>query len=313
MVLHYEFRELHANRWSESDVAVVYDKKMAARELALQAPLQTGLQLTLALEIPLQNPAPNARKLPRILSPGPTSVHLRDELQRGIDGFSQVWTAVCVDGPETCLVLKIIQPSVCRGIPWDPTDEYYDPWDLAHNEAWVYRHLPHCQGLLIPYFFGLSTIVTPCGEKAWVLVLEYIPGLTVNGVADSASISNIRDFCALGVDAVREFVRGGWTLRDIRPPNFILTGDPGARAVVIIDLFLSAPIKSTADRELIASNQARSFFFQFVFCVRDVDNDIYDWAEKNLPSFVGLLPTPPDSGEEEEQAVDSESVGSDMA
>jgi hypothetical protein len=89
-------------------------------------------------------------------------------------------------------------------------DEYYEPWDLAHNEAWVYRHLPHCQGLLIPYFFGLSTvsdsswflfpgficfwIVTPCWEEALVLVLEFIPGLTVNGVADSASISNIRDF-----------------------------------------------------------------------------------------------------------------------
>ncbi|KAJ6514548.1 hypothetical protein DFH09DRAFT_1374024 [Mycena vulgaris] len=98
-------------------------------------------------------------------------------------------------------------------------------------------------GLLIPYFFGLSTIVTPCGEEAWVLVLEFIPGPTVNGDADFASISNIRDFCALGVDAMQKFVRGGWTLRDIRPPNFILTGAPGAWAVVIIDLFLSKPRK----------------------------------------------------------------------
>ncbi|KAJ7758530.1 hypothetical protein DFH07DRAFT_1060394 [Mycena maculata] len=240
---------------------VVDDERMATRELALQAPLQTGLQFTLVLEIPLQNPAPNARKLPRVPSPGPTVVQLRDELQRGIDGFSQVWTA----------------------------------------------------GLLIPYFFGLSTIVTPCEEEAWVLVLEFIPGLTVNGVADSASISNIRNFCALGVDAVREFVRGGWTLRDIRPPNFILTGTPGAWAVVIVDLFLSMPIKSTADRELRASNQARSFFYKFVFCVHDVDDDIYNWAEKNLPRLVWSFPTPPDSGDEEEQAVDSESVGSDKA
>ncbi|KAJ7849084.1 hypothetical protein B0H14DRAFT_3669676 [Mycena olivaceomarginata] len=270
-VLPYEFRELNVNRRSESDVAVVCDEKMAARELALQTPLQTGLQFTLTLEIPLQNPAPNARNLPRVPSLGPTVVQLREELQQGIDGFSQVWMAVCVDGPGTCLVLKIIQPSICRGIPSDPTDEYYEPWDLAHNEAWVYQRLPHYQGLLIPYFFGLSTIVTPCKEEAWVLVLEFIPGLTVNGVADSASISNIRDFCALGVDAVREFVRGGWTLRDIRPPNFILTGSPGAWAVVIIDLFLSNPIKSTPDRELIASNQARDFFFKFVFCVQDVD------------------------------------------
>jgi hypothetical protein len=83
--------------------------------------------------------------------------------------------------------------------------------------------------------------------------------------------------------------------------------------VVIIDLFLSKPIKSTPDRELIASNQARDFFFKFVFCVQDVDNVIYGWAEKNLPRLVWSFPTAPDSGDEEEQAVDSESVEMDMA
>jgi hypothetical protein len=154
----YEFRKLDFNPRSELDVKVVYNEQMAARELALHAPLQTGLQFTLALEIPLQNTAPSARALPRVPSPGPAVVQLRDELQQGIDGFSQVWTAVCVDGPGTCLVLKIIQPSVCRGIPEDYLDPYYDPWDLAHNEAWVYRHLSHYQGLLIPYFFGLSKV-----------------------------------------------------------------------------------------------------------------------------------------------------------
>ena len=79
--------------------------------------------------------------------------------------------------------------------------------------------------------------------------------------------------------------------------------------MVIIDLFLSKPIKSAADKELIASNQAWSFFFKFVFYVQDVDNDLYDWVEKNLPGLVWLLPTPPDYGDEEKQAVDSESVG----
>ncbi|KAJ7283350.1 hypothetical protein C8J57DRAFT_1120807 [Mycena rebaudengoi] len=304
-VLPYEFRELNFNRHCESDVEVVCSDKMAARELALQAPLQTGLQFTLALEIPLQNPTPNARTLPRVPSPGPAVVQLRDELQQGIDGFSQVWTAVCVDGPGTCLVLKIIQPSVCRGIPEDYLDPYYDPWNLAHNEAWVYRHLPHYQGLLIPYFFGLSKIVTPCGEEAWVLILEFIPGPTVNSFADSASISNIRDFCSLGVDAVQEFVRSGWILGDIRPQNFILTGPPGAWTVVIIDLFLSGPMKSTADREFFTMTQAQSFFFKFASCVRDVDNGIYEWAERKFPRVLWFpMATPPDSGDEEEQVVD---------
>ncbi|KAJ7239951.1 hypothetical protein B0H12DRAFT_72171 [Mycena haematopus] len=213
----YEFREL-----SDSDVAA-YNERMVTRELALKAPLKTGLQFTLSLDVPQQNPAPNARKLPGVPSSGPTTVQLRDELQGGIDGFSQVWTAVCVDDPGTALVLKIIQPSMCRGVPADDMDEYYDPWNLAHNEAWVYRHLAHHRGLLIPYFWGLSTIVTPCGEEAWVLALEFIPGLTAHDVADSASISDIRDFCVLGVEVVQEFARSGWSLYDIRAPNFILT------------------------------------------------------------------------------------------
>ncbi|KAJ7070175.1 PAP2 superfamily-domain-containing protein [Mycena amicta] len=228
------------SRFSESAVKAANDKQMAARKLALQAPLQAGHQFTLAYESPLQNPAPNARKLPRVPGPGPTVVQLCDELQQGINGFSQVWRAECIDDPGTCLALKIIQPSICRGIAEHPIDEYYDPWDLAHNEAWVYQHLPHYQGLLIPYSSGLSTIVTPCREEAWVLVLEFIPGLTVHDVLDSASISNIRDFCALGSNAVREFVQGGWTLHDIRSPNFILTGAPGTSAAVIIDLPLQA-------------------------------------------------------------------------
>lgn len=79
--------------------------------------------------------------------------------------------------------------------------------------------------------------------------------------------------------------------------------------MVIIDLFLSKPLKSTVDRELIASNQAQSFLAKFVLCVEDIDRDIYNWAEKNLP--VWALPPCPDSGDDE-QAVDPESVGSDM-
>ncbi|KAJ7070087.1 hypothetical protein C8F01DRAFT_1115198 [Mycena amicta] len=305
-VLPYEFR------CSNDAFSIEDDENMAARELALQSPLKTGLQFSLALKSPLQNPALNARKLPCIPGSGPTVVQLRDELQPGLDAFSQVWTAECVDdldSPAACLVLKIIQPSLCRGPPLVSIDEYYEPWDLAHNEAWVYRNLPHYQGLLIPYFFGLSTMVTPCGEEAWVLVLEFIPGLTFNDVTHSAS-SRIRNFCALGVKAVREFARGGWTLGDIRSPNFILTGDPDASAVVIIDLFLAEPIASSEDRELIVSLQAQHFFWKFVSDAEDADHGLYKWTKKNVPDFASLLLNPPDSDDEEKRTVDSDSVRS---
>ncbi|KAJ7271670.1 hypothetical protein C8J57DRAFT_1226255 [Mycena rebaudengoi] len=222
---------------------------MAARELALQAPLQTG---TPALEIPLPNLAPNARKLPRVPSSDPAVVQLHDKLQRGIDGFSQVWTA----------------------------------------------------GLLIPYFFGLSTIVIPCAEEAWVLVwnssrpncqrcyrfrvhIKY-PRLR----APLLTRSNSEQTSALWVDPVREFVRVGWTLRDIRPPNFILTNAPGAWAMVIIDLFLSKPIKSTADRELIASSQVRSFFSNSSFACITLTTT-YTTGEELAPISSGQCWLPP--------------------
>ncbi|KAK7061405.1 hypothetical protein R3P38DRAFT_2829294 [Favolaschia claudopus] len=187
----YERRPFPFNRLDEEAVAAANEAQLAARDIALRTPLQSGLQFTLTREIPAQNAAPNARKLPGIPGSDSVTVRLCEELQQGIDGFSQVWTAVCVEKSETQLVLKILQPSICRGIPWDHRDEHFDPWDLAHNEAWVYHHLLHIQGTLIPYFFGLSTvwfsfddtsfssspayqIVTPCGEEAVSDIREFV-------------------------------------------------------------------------------------------------------------------------------------------
>jgi hypothetical protein len=77
--------------------------------------------------------------------------------------------------------------------------------------------------------------------------------------------------------------------------------------MVIIDLFLLKPLNPTVDRELIASLQARTFFYKFTSYVKDI-KDLFDWVE-HLPSLAWLLPTP-DSGDGETQSVDSESVGS---
>jgi hypothetical protein len=131
-----------------------------------------------------------------------------------------------------------------------------------------------------------------------VLVLEFVPGLTVNNVDKSTSKADIHDFvrlhlrclyldltllnkCALGVNAVRNFAHSGWSLGDIRGPNFILTGAPGAWTVVIIDLFLVQPCGSL-DLERVAEIEARRCFFNFAICVRDVYPGIYKWARKDL-------------------------------
>ncbi|KAJ7261702.1 hypothetical protein B0H12DRAFT_332334 [Mycena haematopus] len=140
----------------------------------------------LALESPGATPAFSsiARKLelPLALTSGLHRSGSPTNLSGESIGFrSSGW--LCVDGPGTCLVLKTNQPSICRGIStfklWN-LDECYDLRDLPYNEGWVYRRFLHYQGfLLIPYLFGLSVVVTPYQKDAFILVFEFIPGLTV--------------------------------------------------------------------------------------------------------------------------------------
>ncbi|KAJ7189373.1 hypothetical protein GGX14DRAFT_547119, partial [Mycena pura] len=203
-----------------------HEKVMRARALATKTPLESGLQFTMDMEIPQQNSNSHSRLVP-IVAPtshvrnSTVSLRLLDPLQPGINMYSQVWAAAPIDVPDTRLVLKIIQPSMCR-CP-EPDDswgwEYADPWDLAHKEAWVYRNLAHIQGLVIPYFFGLHTIITPSQETAWVLVLEFIPGPTGDVILRSKSMPMLQNFCRLGMAAAHGLARGGWALTDIRAPN----------------------------------------------------------------------------------------------
>ncbi|KAJ7648188.1 hypothetical protein DFH06DRAFT_573553 [Mycena polygramma] len=212
-----------------------------ARDRANADPLCPGCQFQLDLVIPKQNQG--GRPLPSVFS-GRTdklaTLELVEALQAGEDYLSQVWTAKVVGVTDTCLVMKILQPSLGR-FPW--LDESYQACELADNEAWVYRNLADRQGLSIPYFYGLSQIKTPCGEVAWALVLEFIPGPTMTDVIEleSVCIPDIQECCKLGVAAVRDLAESGWRLRDIRCRNFMVPGKPGARTVVLIDLFDTEP------------------------------------------------------------------------
>ncbi|KAJ7750831.1 hypothetical protein B0H16DRAFT_846424 [Mycena metata] len=257
-----------------------YRKTMAARALALAASLETGLQFALSLDIPPQNPAVGSRLLPDTHSKsiihseyhlGGTTLQLDAALQLGVNGLSQVWTAHPIDAPQTTLVMKIIQPSLCRWPIDDWWNDYRDPWHLAHNEAWVYRCLVEKQGLIVPYFFGLHTITTPSQETAWVLVLEFIPGQTVDEVVISRSMPTMREFCLLGIAAAQDLARSGWMLPYIRGPNVLLTGAPGNWTVVFIDLFEAArldpvDLKDSAYVETAARVQTWSFFSAFCEC-----------------------------------------------
>ncbi|KAJ7196569.1 hypothetical protein GGX14DRAFT_321267, partial [Mycena pura] len=167
-------------------IRVYHSKLMESRAAALKAPLKTGTQFSLDLDIPCQNPDPLSRRIPFLPSPTAPSgrptvcLELSQGLQTELNGFSQVWTAHSRVTPNSTFVLKIIQPSMCY-LP-HPDDRwlgnYTDPWNLANEEAWAYQNLAQEQGLCIPYFFGIHEITTPSKESAWVLVLEFIPGIT---------------------------------------------------------------------------------------------------------------------------------------
>ncbi|KAJ7216557.1 hypothetical protein GGX14DRAFT_605197 [Mycena pura] len=288
----YRFHELPSD-----DAAVsLRNQLISLRDLARSAPLEHGTQFTLDLQIPPQNQHPAARQVPSTLTTdrfqsATVTLQLDKALQSGCDKFSQVWTATVIGVPETRLVVKIIQPSLCfipepDNIHW--CEAYYDPLDLAHNEAWVYQKLAHRQGLSIPYFFGIFDIVTPSGEAAWVLVLEFIQGPTIHGVAKLSKNNKdmVHDFCNLGLDAVRELALSGWTLRDMSCSNFILSSSSGSKAVVMIDLYDAVYVKPPPTLKRLAMVDANRFFYWFQLCVRDEYPGFYDWAMQNLPVVV---------------------------
>ncbi|KAJ6512510.1 hypothetical protein C8R45DRAFT_1087672 [Mycena sanguinolenta] len=192
-------------------------------------------------------------------SDGESAVSLRlvDALQPGINMRSQVWTAVPVDAPDTKLILKIIQPSMC----------------FALNSTQIGRSPTKTPGIWLTEKRGFtkisrtskaSPITTPCQEPAWVLVLEYIPGSTDEEIIKCKSVPVIKNLVSpswrrlfiliswheaiLGMGAVDRLARNEWALTDIRLRNIILTGPLDAPSAVIIDLF-RAMIIATQHRQ----------------------------------------------------------------
>ncbi|KAJ6466339.1 hypothetical protein C8R45DRAFT_1021347 [Mycena sanguinolenta] len=217
--------------------------------------------------------------------------------------------------------MKIIQPSLCcrpdsEDLYW--FDVYNDPYDLAHNEAWVYQQLAHLQGQSIPYFFGAFEITTPSGENAWALVLEYVPGPTMQTVA-KISPESVNNFCELGLKAVQDLALSGWALGDISgATNYILNNSSGCPVVVMIDLFNSVyidHIQPPPSFAHVAYFSAQRFFDTFESSVRDRCPSFFHWAKQNLPrevwdSYVGDSADgeSEDDGDDREQENDAEEL-----
>ncbi|KAJ7075715.1 hypothetical protein B0H15DRAFT_894003 [Mycena belliarum] len=273
------------SNFGDQKISQNYEEMQRLRTKALRAPLVHGLRFTLSLKIPAQNPTSGSRPIPSLPTTGPVTLELIQALQSGVDNNSQVWKARVVEVPETVLVLKIVQHSMCYNpclsdFSW--TDFRYPP-DLAPDEAWAYTTLAAFQGLYIPYFFGCPTITTPSKESADVLVLEYIPGPTLTSFFEGKAMDD--DTCnslAAGLETVAAVVKAGLLVPELAGDNFIVTGPPKKRVVVAIDL-AGAPLVKTESLALMM--QQCHLFSLFAETFGDSDESmelLYKWAKGNL-------------------------------
>ncbi|KAJ7092931.1 hypothetical protein B0H15DRAFT_833007 [Mycena belliarum] len=268
----------------------------AARMLASRAPLKAGFQCELLLSVPPQSPDALSRTLPFIPPTNkPVLVELVETLQIDpSDSLSRVWTAKIVAAPQTVLVLKIIQPSQCPIPDPDETWRYYrDPSRVAPNEECAYNNLKSLQGLTIPYFFGRNTIITPSGEKADVLVLEYIPGPSLEVVLEAGFTQEMYDSVTQGMYAIENLTKAGLCHGgSICASNFVLLTSPtGVRSFVIVDLYNMYEVEDTAIMMDIGQQIGR-FFYLFSFTLEDEDFvAFHEWAEGLPPRFHEALST----------------------
>ncbi|KAJ7818101.1 hypothetical protein B0H14DRAFT_2601525 [Mycena olivaceomarginata] len=121
----------------------------------------------------------------------------------------------------------------------------------------------------MPYFFGVFEIVAPCRELTWVLVLEFVPGLTVNDVNEPTSKADIHDFVHLH-------------LRCLCTPSEILLAVTGALNVekVGCDQSLGGPRPSSALKE-----NAKLAWHGFKLLAKDVEA-FFDGTPFKIPVAV---------------------------
>ncbi|KAJ7087637.1 hypothetical protein B0H15DRAFT_781194 [Mycena belliarum] len=289
------------------------------RRQARKYPLRAGLRFTLPLQIPAQNPDSGSRPVPFVSTTEPATLELVEALQTGVDKTSQIWTARVMETPETVLVMKIVQLSMCVISDLDDQlfwGEWEYPPDFAPREAWVYAQIRALQGLYVPYFFGIHKIETPSKEVAEVLVLEYIPGQSIYTVhlrllrsrrfgrrvylREALLLVLIVHFTHFTHSLSRGLRRStrlsrlaaGLFVQDWARDNFMLTGPPGKQVVVALDLRRATLCKKEDQEE--ASKRQQCQFCDIIRTAllqaddwEDDENSVLlprldAWAEQNL-------------------------------
>ncbi|THH15572.1 hypothetical protein EW146_g4928 [Bondarzewia mesenterica] len=173
----------------EASIRAHHDKLQSLRNAALQNPLERGHRFVVRLHRPPSDGLrPGIRRLPSFaLSSDPCILVLKTRLQTDVDHWFQVWIAH-ISSPDAGefqdlerVVVKFSQPSMWP-IP-DPKDiwwkyDYESHRVAALKEDFFYGMLGPIQGAAVPYNYGIHEVVMPNGENAYMLVTEYVDGIT---------------------------------------------------------------------------------------------------------------------------------------
>ncbi|KAJ7084595.1 hypothetical protein B0H15DRAFT_932028 [Mycena belliarum] len=278
---HIEPYQLKYNRYVSPP-----DEMYAAQLRAMDYPLKSGLKFELDLIAPPQNADSRYRPVPHVpLTAGSstTALVLLEGLQTGLGNFSQVWTARVEAAPETILILKIIQPSMCYSADQEGWIENFEPDDLAGYDEWGYGDSTPARdtGLQSQRRLGKKVL------EAWALVLEYIAGPTLSAVCKSKLWDDVHEAFELGFEFVRDITNMGLFLHDLEGPNFILTGPPGSRQVVGIDFVPIEPFPSRITKDSVNILQEEEFFRMMLFDFLEDSEDyleILKWARDKYPN-----------------------------
>ncbi|KAF9009748.1 hypothetical protein BDZ89DRAFT_1078440, partial [Hymenopellis radicata] len=207
-----------------------YDDLIQKRRVAQKSPISSMWSFTEVIQKTTVQPGLNTRPIPSFALEGGTFRFQARWAEQGVDKddhFSQVWVANVskVDDTETAA-----QPErMYRYMP-GPARQ------LAFSEDVLYTRLKRLQGSRIPYFFGTFKIPVPSGEEAYVLMMEYIDGETLESWAmdyGGKKLSALPTVINSIIDAFREICEERVLHTDVERHLSNILIDKNGMAVVI--------------------------------------------------------------------------------
>ncbi|KAI0056454.1 hypothetical protein BV25DRAFT_1832228 [Artomyces pyxidatus] len=304
------------DRDDEDSLAEHEDKLLTLRRKARERPLHPGVCFIVQLDqhdTPGHVYPPGARPLPSFArEPASRRLVLDTPLQTGMRYSSQVWIARVessdnVEEADTArVVLKFIQPSMFY-IP--STDDviaewrvmYTPPKILALREDYLYQEVKAIQGSAVPYYFGIHEVIMPNGEAAYMLVTEYIEGITLHGwkcsqahcddhghslldpESHSAMLPGLQSSVVLALRSVKQLHDLDVQHGDLSPQNMILhPSGPSPSQVVLIDFARGC---KPLDSDISMDRDADDCFEAFICCANHSE-ELEKWIPGNLPPDV---------------------------